>query len=183
MNRERAYEELTVRLETVNLIKHSIAVEAIMKKLAEHLQQDIHLWGLTGLLHDIDMDKTGGDMEKHGMVGAEILEGLNVDPTIIYAVRAHNPKLGYPRRRKIDKAIFCSDPLSGLIIACALILPDKKLEGVDTDFVLRKFTEKSFAKGADREQIRTCSEIGLALEDFIGIALKAMKEIHIKLGL
>lgn len=183
MDRNTAYEELVSRLENKNLIKHSLAVEAIMIKLAEHLHEDIHMWGLAGLLHDIDYDKVNGDMDKHGMVGAEILEGLNLDPTVIYAVKAHNPSLGLVRRRKIDKALFCSDPLSGLITACALILPEKKLAGIDNEFVIKRFHEKSFARGANREQILTCGEIGLSLEEFIEIGLSAMKGIHHALGL
>lgn len=183
MDRNTAYEELTVRLENKNLIKHCLAVEAIMRELAEHLQEDVELWGQTGLLHDIDLDKVSGDLEKHGLVGAEILEGLNVNPTIIYAVKAHNPSLGVERRRKIDKALFCADPLSGLLTACALILPEKKLEKVDTTFVMKKFNEKSFARGANREQIKTCDEIGLTLEQFIDIGLSAMKGIHEQLAL
>jgi len=178
MDRERALAELKARLVTKNLIKHSLAVEAIMRKLAAYFQEDIELWGLAGLLHDIDYDKAGSDPEKHGLVGAEILDGLNVDHTVIYAIKAHNPKTGIVRRRKIDKALYCTDPLSGLITACALILPDKKLEGVTTEFVIKKFTEKSFAKGANREQIMTCEEIGLSLEKFIDLGLEAMKSIH-----
>ena len=139
--------------------------------------------GVVGLLHDIDLDKVDGDMEKHGMVGAEILEGLNVNPTIIYAIKAHNPALGVERRRKIDKALFCADPLSGLLTACALILPEKKLDKVTLQFVLKKFHEKSFARGANREQMMTCEEIGLSLENLIDIGLKAMQEIATELGL
>lgn len=183
MDRDRAYAELRARLETKNLIKHSLAVEAIMRKLASYFQEDIELWGLAGLLHDIDYDKAGSDPEKHGIIGAEILDGLNVDHTVIYAVKAHNPQTGVERRRRIDKALYCADPLSGLITACALILPDKKLEGVTTEFVLKKFNEKAFARGANREQIMTCEEIGLSLEKFIELGLEAMKEIHEELGL
>jgi len=183
MDRQKAYEELTVRLETKNLVKHCLAVEAIMKKLAVCLREDVQQWGLAGLLHDIDLDKTKDDLSKHSLVGADILDGLNVDPTIVYAVRAHNACHGIERKRKIDKALFCSDPLSGLITACALILPDKKLSGVSREFVLKKFYEKNFAKGSNREQIKTCSELGMELEEFIDIGLEAMKEIHDELDL
>lgn len=183
MDRQKAYEELTVRLETKNLIKHSLAVEEIMKKLAVHFLEDVQQWGLAGLLHDIDLDKTKDNLAKHSLLGAEILEDLNIDPTIIYAVKAHNPIHGIERKRKIDKALFCSDPLSGLITACALIRPDKKLSGVDKEFVVKKFNEKSFAKGSSREQIKSCSELDLTLDEFIDMGLSAMKEIQTELGL
>lgn len=183
MDRQKAYEELTVRLETKNLVKHCLAVEAIMRKLAAHFREDVNQWGLAGLLHDIDMDRTKGNPLKHSLVGADILDGLNIDPTIVYAVRAHNSMHGIARNRRIDKALYCSDPLAGLITACALILPDKKLAGVDREFVLKKFKEKGFAKGSNREQIKTCSELGLELEELIDMGLEAMKEIHEDLGL
>jgi len=183
MDRKKAYEELAVRLETKNLVKHSLAVEAIMRKLAEYFHEDIQQWGLAGLMHDIDLDKIKDDLDRHSLLGAEILEGLNFDPTIIYAVKAHNPSHGIERKRKIDIALYCSDPLSGLITACALILPDKNISEVDTAFVMKRFNEKGFAKGSNREQIKSCVELDLQLEEFIDIALAAMKEIHEELGL
>ena len=183
MNREQAYEELTERLKAVNLVKHSLAVEAIMKRLAEILKEDEEKWGLAGLLHDIDLDRVGNDMTKHSLAGAEILEDIGVDSSVVYAVRAHNSYHGIIRRRMIDKALFCSDPVSGLITAAALILPSKKLNDVTPDFILRRFNESAFAKNVSREQILECNELGLSLELFIETALNAMKEISGDLGL
>jgi predicted hydrolase (HD superfamily) len=87
------------------------------------------------------------------------------------------------RKRKMDKALYSADPLSGLIVAAALILPEKKIADVDTDFILKRMDEKGFAKGANREQIKKCSEMDLTLEEFIGIALDSMKAISDDLGL
>lgn len=184
MNRKTAFEELSVRLEDKNLIKHSLAVEAIMRKLAVNLQEDIELWGMAGLLHDIDQEKVGEDMQRHGLVGAEILEGLNVNPTIIYAIKSHNPNLGVQRRRRIDKALFCAIPLANLLTACAFNLPEKKLSVLEPEFITDKFYDESFEKDAvDREEIRTCEEIGLSLGSFIEIGLTAMQEISDELEL
>ena len=183
MDRSRAMEELSLRLENQNLIKHSLAVESIMRKMAEVFNEDTELWGIAGLVHDIDLERIQNKMELHGMMGGDILEQLGFDPTIVYAVRAHNPLNNYPRRRKIDKALYCADPISGLITACALILPDKKLENIDNDFVLKRFYEKGFAWGVRRNQIVSCSELGLSLETFIKLSLEAMKEISQQLGL
>lgn len=177
MNRNRALEELRLRLENKNLIKHSFAVEAIMRKLAEYFHDDVDLWGIAGLVHDIDLERVNEDMNLHGMMGGDILEALDFDKTIVYAVRAHNPRNNYARRRKIDKALFCADPMSGLITACALILPEKKLANVDEAFVLKRYEEKGFARGANREQIATCSELELTLEEFVSLSLNAMKGI------
>ncbi len=183
MNREKALEQLKLRLTNTNLIKHSLAVEAIMNDLARLFTEDVEKWGLAGLLHDIDLEKVGTDLSKHSLVGAEILENLEFDSSIVYAVKAHNGQHGLERRRKIDKALYCADPISGLITACALITKTKKLEDITVEFVMKRFNEKSFAKGANREQIKTCEELGLTLEQFIDISLNAMKKISSDLGL
>lgn len=183
MDRDRALGELKARITNMNLIKHSLAVEAIMRELAAIMRDNVDLWGLTGLLHDIDYEKTADNPAMHSIVGAEILENLGLEPEIIYAVKAHNNIHGIDRKRKLDKALYCADPVSGLITASALILPSKKLEDVSADFVLRKMDAKSFAKGADRDQIRTCSELGLSLEEFIAAALNGMRKISADLGL
>ena len=183
MDRQKAYDELCIRLTNRNLIKHSLAVEAIMRDLASHLISDPEMWGIVGLVHDIDYDRTANDPAMHGIMGAEILEGLGFDPEIIYAVKAHNPHNTVERKRKVDKALFCADPVSGLITAGALILPSKKLEDVSVEFIIKRMAEKSFARGANREQIMKCDEIGLKLEEFIEISLNAMKKISTELGL
>lgn len=183
MERDQALKELKARLKNRNLVKHSLAVESIMRELAAYFNEDSDRWGLAGLLHDIDYDKTKDDPSKHSIVGAEILEELGIDDEIVYAVKAHNSYHGIERKRKIDKALYSADPVSGLIIAAALILPSKKLEDVTVDFVLRRMEEKSFARGANREQIKACEELGLSLEKFIEISLNAMKKISNDLGL
>lgn len=183
MEREQALEELKGRIKNENLIKHSLAVESIMKELAFYFKEDIDKWGIAGLLHDIDYDKTAGDPSKHSLVGAEILETLDVESSIVYAVRAHNDYHKIERKRKIDKALYCADPMSGLIIASALILPSKKLEDVTEEFVMKRVDEKGFAKGANRDQIRACDQLGLSLEQFVELSLKALKNISVDLGL
>lgn len=183
MNRSIAMEELKIRIENENLMKHSLAVEAIMRKMAYYFHEDIELWGMAGLVHDIDIERVQNDMSLHGLMGGDILEDLNFDETVVYAVRAHNPHNGLDRRRKIDKALYCADPMSRLIAACALILPEKKLGKIDKDIVLKRFYEKGFAQIANRDQIATCSELELSLEDFIELSLEAMKESSDELGL
>ncbi|MCX8129299.1 MAG: HDIG domain-containing protein [Clostridia bacterium] len=183
MERIEALKELKSRLTNNNLIKHSLAVEAIMRELASYFREDGEKWGLAGLMHDIDYDNTAAEPSKHSILGAEILEELGVDEAIVYAVRAHNNYHGIERKRKMDKALYAADPVSGLITAAALILPSKKLDDVDVNFIMKRFSEKGFAKGANREQITSCKELGLDLEQFIGISLEAMKKISSELGL
>ena len=183
MNSEEAYAVLEENLHNKNLIKHCLAVEAVMRKLAGYFGEDEEIWGLAGLLHDIDYDKTAREPEQHSLLGAEMLAELGLDEKLIYAVKAHNAIHGLPRVRLIDKALYASDPLTGLIVAAALIHPDKKLSSIDVDFVLNRYGEKSFARGADREAIASCIEMGLELEEFVALSLAAMQEISKELGL
>ena len=183
MTRDEAYALLKENLHNKNLIKHCLAVEAVMRKLADYFSEDREKWGLAGLLHDIDYDQTASEPEKHSLLGGEMLEEIGLDEEIIYAVKAHNAIHGLPRLKLIDKALYASDPLTGLIVAAALIHPDKKLSSIDTDFVLNRYGEKSFARGADRDIIASCSEMGLELEEFISLSLEAMQKISKELGL
>jgi predicted hydrolase (HD superfamily) len=100
-----------------------------------------------------------------------------------HAILCHNETHSIPLETKLDKALFCADPLTGLIIAAALVRPDKKLAGVEAKSVRKRFKEKSFAAGANREQISQCSEIGLELDEFIELGLKAMQGVAVDLSL
>ncbi len=183
MIREEAYKLLKENLKQKNLVKHCLAVEAVMEKLAGHFNEDVDKWGLAGLLHDIDYGETADDPERHSIVGAEMLEELGLDNELVYAVKAHNGIHELPRKKMIDKALYASDPLTGLIVASALIHPDKKLNSIDSEFVVKRYGEKSFAKGADREVISSCSEMNMELEEFVSISLAAMQGISDELGL
>lgn len=181
MNRDEALKLVKKYVKTKNLVKHMLAAEAIMRRLARHFGEDEEMWGLAGLLHDVDYEKTVNEPDKHGLVGAEMLEEAGVDPVIIHAVMAHAEKAG--RESLMDKALYATDPLTGLIVAAALIHPDKKLASIDTQFVLNRFGEKSFARGANRDNIRSCTDFGLKLEEFISMGLEAMQGISRDLGL
>ena len=183
MNRAEALDLLKRNIKTNNLLKHTYAVEAVMRGMARRFQQDEELWGLAGLLHDIDYEETKDDAARHSLVGGEILEQEGLPPEVVYAVKSHNHYHGLERKSLMDKALYASDPLTGLIVAGALIRPEKKLAPVDVPFLVNRFHEKSFARGANREQIASCGELGLSLEEFIEIGLEAMKGIHKELGL
>ena len=181
MNREESLTLLKQHLKNKNMIKHCIAVEGEMIGLAKRFNEDDALWGLTGLLHDIDYEETGGDPKIHAEKGAQMLEAHGFSPAMVHAVRAHNHKV--PIETKLDRALFAPDPLSGLIVAAVLMHPEKKLSAVDSSFVLRRFKEKSFAAGANREHIQTCSELGLELADFVTICIEGMRLRAEELGL
>jgi putative nucleotidyltransferase with HDIG domain len=183
MDREDALDSVKANVENENLVKHMLATEAIMRALARRLGEDEEGWGLTGLLHDIDVELTEGDMSTHSKLGADLVRELGASEEMAHAVLCHNEAHGVPRENKLDKALFCADPLTGLITAGALVRPDKKLAGLEAKSVKKRFKEKSFAAGANREQIALCSELGLELDEFIELGLEAMKGIAPSLGL
>lgn len=115
--------------------------------------------------------------EKHGPKTGEILEKERVHPVILDAIRAHNEKCGSTRETRMEKAIYAVDPLTGLIVAATLVLPSRKLGDLKIKSVLKRFKEKSFARGARRDVISSCRDFGLELKDFIKIGLVAMQKI------
>lgn len=184
MEKEKALSLLKKNLKNQNLIKHSLAVEAAMRELAEHFGEDKEKWGICGLLHDIDYEKTKNDPNLHSKIGSEMLKDLDFDEEICEAVLTHNETHGIEPKTKMAKALFCLDPLTGLIVAATLVLPSKKINDLKVENVLNRFKEKSFARGANREIIQKCQDyLGLRLEKFIEITLKAMQKISGDLGL
>jgi putative nucleotidyltransferase with HDIG domain len=183
VTREEALDSIKANIENKNTIKHMLATEAIMRALARHFGEDEEEWGLTGLLHDIDMELTEGDMSTHSRLGADLARELGASESMAHAILCHNQAHGIPMETRLDKALYCADPLTGLVIAAALVRPDKKLAGVEVKSVRRRFKEKSFAAGASREQIAQCAELGIELDDFLALGLAAMKEVAPSLGL
>jgi putative nucleotidyltransferase with HDIG domain len=158
-----------------------IAVEGIMRSLARRFQQDEELWGLTGLLHDLDYDLTVDNFPRHGFTTAEMLGEIDIPAELVRGIISHTGHIS--AESLMEKALYSADPISGLIVASALMHPSKKLSGLDTEFILRRFGEKRFAAGADREQIKTCANIGLTLEEFTSLSLEGMTEMAGELGL
>ncbi len=183
MDREEALDSIQANVENENLIKHMLATEAVMRAMAVKLGEDEEAWGLAGLLHDIDMELTGGDMSTHSKLGADLVREMGVGEEIVHAILCHNEAHGVPLESKMDRALFCVDPLTGLITAAAMVLPDKSLASLKVKSVRKRFKEKSFAAGANREQIATCTDLGIELDDLIELGVKAMQGIAPSLGL
>jgi len=182
LDREEILDSIHGNVQDKNMIKHMLATEAIMRALARKLGEDEEEWGITGLIHDIDVELVEGDMNSHGRLSADIAHELGANGTMVHAILCHNEAHGVPRETKLDKALFCADPLSGLITAAALVRPDK-LSGLTTKSVMKRFREISFAAGVNREQVAECQKIGLELEEFISLGIEAMKGIASELAL
>lgn len=174
MDREQALEALKLRVENPEHLKHSFAVEAVMRELARLFHEDAEQWGLAGLVHNIDVERIN---KNTGMMSGDILEGLDFDETIVYAVRSHNSNSSYARRRRIDKALYCSDSVCKLIMACVKTLPSNNLKNTDKTLFLKCYYDKNFVPDIIRDQIAACSELELDLESFIELSINALKEI------
>ena len=190
MTRNEAYQLLTKYLTNKNLIKHCLAAEAVMKALAREFRIknseliiDEDEWGIVGLLHDADYELSSGHPEKHGLLLFEKEKDIPED--IAHAIKSHNfENTKVLPKSLMDWAITCCDQLTGLIVACVLVHPYKKLASLTPEFILKRMKEKSFAKGADRRPILMCEEkLGIRLKEFVEINLKAMQSISKDLGL
>ncbi len=181
MTREQALELVEQHLKNRNLIKHCLAVEACMKEFAVYLNQDPEPWALAGLLHDLDYEYTVDKPAEHTEKTAEMLSGCALAEEIIHAIKAHNMRV--EPRSPMDHSLLTIDPASGFIIACALMHPEKKLGSLDLAFLKKRFKEKSFAKGASREQMQGCAKLGMGLDEFLQLCLCAMQKIAPQLGL
>jgi uncharacterized protein len=196
MDHDQAYTLLTKYLHNKNLVKHSLAAEAAMKAIYQYLYKDKPTaiettageWGTVGLLHDIDYEiaQQSNQLDKHGLLIFEPDKEPDTLPSdIAHAIKSHNyEKTQVMPESPMDWAIFCADQLTGLIVAGALVHPDKKLASLTPDYIFNRFNEKSFARGARRESILLCEEkLGIPLKEFIGVVLSAMQGIHEELGL
>jgi predicted hydrolase (HD superfamily) len=185
MNREDAYKALLKLVKNKNLVKHHLACEAVMKTLYRKLTplnlqapQDEEKWGMVGLLHDADYEFCRNQPEKHTLILEQKL-GKKLPPEVIYAIKSHNFAYNKITPKSIlDWSLYCCDELTGLIIAASLVTPDKKLTSLTVDFVINKFNDQSFAKGAGRQQILYCEDkLGIPSRDFIELCLKTMQTI------
>lgn len=169
------------------MVKHCLAVEAIMRALAKKLGEDETIWMLVGLLHDIDYDFVERDMKRHGLEALTILKSIGLPLEALEAIAGHNENNGFKitseKSKKILHALRASDHASGLIIATALVMPSKKLAEVRLETVMRKYKSRDFARGVDRERVREIEILGLKLEEFMVLAIEALKEVASELGL
>jgi len=187
MEREKLLQILNEEVGNKNIIKHMLATEACMVALAEKLEaEDKEAWAMAGLMHDGDY-RDDVPVEEQGVKISQVLKekGINLSNEVAHAMAAHNcHHTGVEPESLMDWALFCCDSLTGLIVATTLVLPDKKLSEVTVERVMNRYAEPKFAAGTRREEIKMCEEkLGIPLEEFVGVCLKAMQSISDDLGL
>lgn len=165
-----------------NNVKHMIAVGAAMASTAVRLGDDPARWELVGILHDIDFEECTG-IEDHTIMAKEMLSG-KIDPELIEAIMAHNHEhTRVQPDNQMKKGLIACDAASGLVTACALVLPSKKLADVRPESLVKKFGSKDFAKGVSRERIMVCEQFGIPRDEFLGVCLAGMRIRSSELGL
>jgi len=192
ITREQALELLNKYVQTPWLRLHMRESEVIMIGVAKELKEDEYIWGLSGLLHDLDFDYVNKDPQRHVIEFDTLLEkenlkvGKDIPIDVYHAIKSHyedHPDIKEKRESKMDFALGAGENLSGFLVACALVQPDKKISSVGIDSVLKKLKKKDFAKAVNREYIYDIEKVGISLERFIEIALIEMNSIADEIGL
>jgi len=183
ISHENALKLLKQHVESVAMIKHSLASGAVLRAIAQKLDKDPEEWGIAGLLHDIDVEITNADPLKHGPYAAIMLDGL-LSPEAIDAIVMHNEMAtGIERTTVFQHALAAGETITGLIMATAMVYPDKKLASVKTKSITKRMREKAFAASVKREIILECELIGIPIDEFAELSLVAMQDISEELGM
>jgi len=183
MDRNEALSIVREYVKNENLVRHMLAVESAMYYYAELWGEDIELWGLTGLLHDFDWE-IHPTLEGHPQDGAPILRARGVDEVIVHAILSHADHTGVPRLSRMEKALLACDEITGLITAVALVRPSRSLLDLEVGSVKKKWKDRAFAAGANREEIaRATEDFGVELWEHVGNVILAMRRITPELGL
>ena len=182
MNRSEALAIVREYIKNENLVRHMLAVEAAMRFYAEKYGEDVETWGNTGLLHDFDWE-IHPTLEQHPQAGAPILREHNVPEEIVRAIQSHADHTGIPRQTLMEKALYACDEITGLIVAVALVRPSRSLSDLKVKSVKKKWKDRSFAAGANRDEIETATqEFGVELWEHVENVIEAMRRIAPELG-
>ena len=183
MTRDEAYNIVQEYVKNENLIRHMLSVEAAMRFYAEKYGEDIEMWGMSGLLHDFDWE-IHPTLEQHPQDGVPILRERGVPQEIVRSIQSHADHTGVPRQTLMEKALYACDEITGLIVAVALVRPSKSLHDLKVKSVKKKWKDRSFAAGANREEIsRAAEEFGVPLWEHVDNVIQAMLGIAPQLGL
>ncbi len=183
MTRDQAYAIVQEYVKNENLIRHMLSVEAAMRFYAEKYGEDVEMWGMSGLLHDFDWE-IHPTLEQHPQDGIPILRERGVPEEIVRAIQSHADHTGVPRQTLMEKALYACDEITGLIVAVALVRPSKSLHDLKVKSVKKKWKDRSFAAGANREEISgAAEEFGVPLWEHVDNVIQAMRVIAPQLGL
>jgi putative nucleotidyltransferase with HDIG domain len=183
MTREETLNLVREYVKSESLVRHMLSVEAAMRFYAEKFGEDVQAWGLLGLIHDFDWE-IHPTLEQHPIEGAPILRERGVPEDLIQDVLSHAERTGVPRDTRRRKALYACDEITGLITAVCLVRPSRSILDLETSSVKKKWKDKSFAAGTDREVMaRAAEEFGVELWEHVGHVVSAMRRIAPRLGL
>ena len=176
-----ARELARTKTEKETTYRHLVSVEGVMRRLGRHFGEDQDAWALTGLFHDLDQDQTADNAERHAYLAAEWLREAGVDEAVVNGVLAHaHPEF---QRDRMSRAIVAADAVAGLLVAAALVRPERA-SGMKISSVKKKLKEKAFAPGVNREEILQAEpQLGLTLDEFIGLGIEGLQEVAPEIGL
>jgi putative nucleotidyltransferase with HDIG domain len=183
MNRDEALALVREYIKNESLARHMLAVEAAMRFYAEKEGEDLESWGIAGLLHDFDWE-IHPTLEQHPQAGAPILRERGVSEEIVQAILSHADHTGVPRQTRMEKALSACDEITGLITAVALVRPSRSLYDLTASSVKKKWKDRAFAAGANREEIEhSAANFGVGLWEHVDNVIQAMRRIAPELGL
>ncbi|HCX99081.1 MAG TPA: hydrolase [Bacteroidales bacterium] len=181
--REYYLDLLNKNIKNPKMIAHSLASEAVLRALAKRFDENEYVWGIAGLLHDIDVEFTEGDSMRHGLEGADLLKAEGLPNDAVDAIRMHNEEAtGKERETLFQHALAAGETITGLIFATALVYPDKKIASVKSKSIVKRMKQKAFAASVNRETIMECEKIGIPIDEFTELSLEALKPIAEELG-
>lgn len=185
ISREEALELVKAQNPEPHLVQHALASEAIMRALAAHFAEspeNIEIWGITGLLHDLDFPQTRDTPEQHGLTSLALLEHVDVPDELRDAIAGHNFECNKrPCDTKLARSLRCAETVTGLIITAALVRPTR-FDGLGAQSLKKKMKDKAFAASVNRERIRDCESIGLELGEFLDLGVAALAPIAAQIG-
>jgi putative nucleotidyltransferase with HDIG domain len=176
LSRDEAWDLLTEWVESESLRRHCLAVEAAMRAAARARGEDEELWGVVGLLHDMDYERYPDLETGHPRMALAELERRDVDPAVIRAIASHADFLGVSRETSLERTLYAVDELSGFVLACAYVRP-QGLEGLTPKSVKKKLKQPSFAAAVNREEVRRgAEELGVDFDEHVAFVIAALQE-------
>jgi putative nucleotidyltransferase with HDIG domain len=183
MERSQALEIVHNYIKNPNLVNHMLSVEAAMRFYAQKLNEDEEKWAVTGILHDFDWE-IHPTLDEHPQAGESILREKGVPEEIIRAIQSHADHTGIKRVSRMEKALYACDEITGLVTAVALVRPSRSLHDLSSKSVKKKWKDRAFAAGANREEISAAAEeFGIGLWEHVDNVIQAMRTIAPQIGL